>query len=613
MATLLLSLGTSWAIVPEAFLFPDIEFDQVHVLTTESPRIETGLVREWFARHAPHVQLSITRVQGFAELRDEADHFLFEETLARWLLAHSRHDPPHICLAGGFKSMSAAVQRAATVFGAREVFHVLCNGDPPPGNAEEIQSALEAQRLQWIRLGGEPGWPQFKHLTPDAYPLLLTPLPDGCLSAHAPDQQLRHTVARVMEESRRIAASWDHLAALPFPVLATLSHEARAWLEEPLDVARDHDWLRALPKIDLHSHLGGFATDGPLLEEVRAAAAEPARLPRLIQPAPPAGWPLPPEPCGLQPYCALGDASGSTLLRDPGCLRRHCELFYRELEADGVLYAEIRCSPANYTRDDRSPWDVLQQVKQVFDDCRRGSRVAHPPQVHLIIIATRREAGDFRAFMARHLALAVTAAEHWRTRGECRVVGVDLAGYEVAETRAHYFREEFTAIHRCGLALTVHAGENDDAEAIWRAVFDLNARRIGHGLHLHQSADLMRSMAARRIAVEMCPYANYQIKGFALDGEVPCDERPIYPLQQYLNAGIPVTVNTDNLGISAASLSDNLLLAARLCPGLTRLQILWLLRHAVDAVFVDAGERALLLARMNAGVAALFSGNNGDL
>lgn len=90
--------------------------------------------------------------------------------------------------------------------------------------------------------------------------------------------------------------------------------------------------------------------------------------------------------------------------------------------------------------------------------------------MNLIIIGTRQASGDCRAGIARHLALAVTAAEHWRDGSGCRVVGVDLAGYEVPETRAHYFREEFTAVHRCGLALTVHAGENDDAEGIWPAV-----------------------------------------------------------------------------------------------------------------------------------------------
>ncbi|MBN8247353.1 MAG: hypothetical protein J0L84_07905, partial [Verrucomicrobia bacterium] len=215
----------------------------------------------------------------------------------------------------------------------------------------------------------------------------------------------------------------------------------------------------------------------------------------------------------------------------------------------------------------------------------------------------RRETGDYRAGISRHLALAMSAAEHWTRAGECRVVGVDLAGYENVTTRAHYFREEFTGVHRGGLALTVHAGENDDAEGIWRAVFDLNARRLGHALHLIESPELMRSVADRGIGVEMCPYANLQIKGYPLGASVSeAEERARYPLHEYLRAGIRVTVNTDNIGISAASLSDNLLLAARLCPGLTRLDLLRLQRHALEVAFLSPKERETVTRIVAAGI-----------
>jgi adenosine deaminase len=150
-------------------------------------------------------------------------------------------------------------------------------------------------------------------------------------------------------------------------------------------------------------------------------------------------------------------------------------------------------------------------------------------------------------------------------------------------------------VHRAGLAVTVHAGENDDAEAIWSAVFDLNARRIGHGLHLVHSPALLDVVAARGIGIELCPYANLQIVGFSLDG---ADDRPTYPLPEFLRRGIPVSVNTDNLGTSGADLTDNLLLAARLSPGLTRLDVLRLLAHAARTSFLPEPDRRRLSARL---------------
>jgi adenosine deaminase len=284
----------------------------------------------------------------------------------------------------------------------------------------------------------------------------------------------------------------------------------------------------------------------------------------------------------------LGNANGRQLLTDPGCLRRQCELLYQHFREQNLLFAEVRCSPNNYTSGGRSAWQVLTEIRTAFQQCMDKDPGC---QVNLLIIATRKDGGD-RSDISRHLALAITAAQHW-TSG-CRVTGVDLAGFEHKDTRAALFATDFEPAHRVGLAVSVHAGENDDAEGIWQAVFRLNARRLGHALHLVDAPDLQRAVADRGIAVELCPCANYQIKGFH---PMPGQSRN-YPLKDYLKAGIPVTINTDNIGISAASLTENFLLAARLCPGLTRWDVLRLLAHAVQAAFLSPSERSQLRGRI---------------
>lgn len=602
--TLLISLGTSPAIVPEAFLHPDVRFASVHVLTTEKPAVE--LVEEFFRLHAPDCRLTLTRVAGFSDFTSESDHFHFEEVLLRWILdSNTRPEDRHFCLAGGFKTISSAVQKAASILGAADVFHVLADpsctgpdGKPrPPQTIDEILQSRDSGHLHFIRLGREAGWPQLRSIGPSDYPLETVTEADGVRRVQAPDQRLRQRIHEITERSHRISEAWSQLPGLPFAELATWSAESLAWLNTPVDPATDAHWIARLPKIELHCHLGGFATVGPALERIRAAARNPDQLPKLKSPGLPTSWPVPAEPIGLEPYRKLGDNNGSALLRDPGCLRQQCLDLHAHLVEQGVLYAEIRCSPANYISSGRSPWDVLCEIRDAFQISMEESTACgeSPCQINLIIIGTRQSSGDFRAGISRHLALAVTAAEHWRDPDSCRVVGVDLAGYEDPSTRAHYFREEFTAVHRCGLALTVHAGENDDAEGIWRAVFDLNARRIGHALSLAGSGELLDSMADRGIAVEMCPYANLQIRGF----HPVYSDRSAYPLLAYLRKGIRATVNTDNIGISGASLTDNLLLAARLCPGLTRLDLLQLQRNAIEAAFVSPDTRARLVAQFS--------------
>jgi adenosine deaminase len=597
-ASLLISLGTSPAIVPEAFHLPGVSFTAVHVLTTETTSVD--LIHDYFASEAPNVRLTITRVAGFKDLRTEEDHHLFEEVLCRWMLASEPNpDRRYVSLSGGYKTISASVQKTAGLFGARQVFHVLADNLPAgpgeqgrsPRTPDEIRHAREIGALRYIPLGPEPGWPQLAQVRAADYPLHRDPIAaDGTHSVTSPDRALTARIADILDRSHRIARSWDSLSELPFAELATWSPQDLAWLSEPLDPIHDASWVRSLPKLDLHCHLGGFATHGTDLDLVRQDP-NPGLVPRLNLPFPP-GWPLPPNPCGLDTYMKLGDNNGSKLLRDPDCLRRQCRLLYERLIQDHIVYAEIRCSPNNYTSADRSALDVLGDIRSHFQKCMEAQRAqSNLPVCHvnLLIIATRKNSGD-RSDISRHLSLAITAADQWRDESQCRIVGVDLAGFESPNTRAALFQTDFEAVHRVGLAVTVHAGENDDAEGIWQAVFKLNARRLGHALHLGDAPDLLQAVADRAVGVEMCPCANVQIRGFH-----PINGTAKYPLHEYLEAGVRVTVNTDNLGISAATLSDNLLLLARLCPGLTRRDLIQLQRNALEAAFVGSAHRSNLL------------------
>jgi adenosine deaminase len=604
MPILLCSLGATWAVVPEAFqLRPPgpSGFTAVHVLTSDSPATDKSAqeVIGYFASRYPAVELTIAHVADFVDLSTAADHALFEEVLLRWILARAPEPASrYICLAGGFKTMSVAMQRAAGLLGAAEVFHVLAAHTV--NTPDLVDQAAATGGIAFVRLGYDPGWPSLAALKSSDFPLNAEPRE----RIRAPGYDLSNHIAHFTADQRNLAQNFHQLDDLPFPLLATYSPGRLAWLNQPFkpSAAGHQAWLASLPKIELHCHLGGFATQGDTLTALRATASRPELLPDLLDRPFPSGWPTPSTPCGLDHYMALGDNNGSRLLRDPACLRTQCEHLYAALVADGVLYAEIRCSPNNYATPDRSAWDVLADIRSHFERCMAATTTTRPDRkpachVNLIVIATRKDSGD-RSDISRHLSLAITAAGQWRDDDTCRVVGVDLAGFEHRDTRAALFATDFEAIHRVGLAVTIHAGENDDAEGIWQAVFKLNARRLGHALHLKQSPDLMRSVADRTIAVEMCPYANLQIKGYALDAALlsaPAANQ--YPLLSYLRAGVRVTVNTDNIGISAASLTDNLLLATRLCPGLTPLDLLHLQRNALDAAFVSPALRSALTTR----------------
>jgi adenosine deaminase len=603
---LISTLGSSFAVVPEAYLMGngDEKYARVTVLTTSNVEESIAKVIAWFGDHAPNVGLRILTIDDLPDIRCFDDHARYEEALFRVYFdclekCHERATL-HLCLAGGFKTMSSSAHQTADLLGCGSLFHITSPFGERFDDHEAILRGIQDKNINLIALGSRPGWPTIRGLAGESPGI---PQESGCLQITK--TSLRDKILTRLREANQLAQSQDELASLPFPILATWTPSARDWLQQPLDPSSptDQEWVANLPKIELHCHLGGFATHGPLLDQVRTAATNPDKLPPLPTAESkeardithPAGWPHPSDPCGLEVYRHLGDLNGSALLKDPGCLKKQIHLLYAHFQAQNVRYAEVRCSPGNYASPGRSSWQVLEDIIDHFNAAMAGAPEGSC-HVNLIIIGTRQPQGDFRTQLIRHLMLAVTAAEHFTDAKSCRVVGVDLAGYEDKTTRSHYFRADFLPIHRAGLSLTVHAGENDDAEAIWSAIFDLSTMRLGHALSLGENPALLQSVAHRRIAVEMCPYANLQIKGYPLDQEArSASPGQRYPLKTYLDANILVTVNTDNIGISAASLTANLLLASRLCPDLTRLDFLRLLRHAADSAFGPTSLRQNLI------------------
>lgn len=159
-------------------------------------------------------------------------------------------------------------------------------------------------------------------------------------------------------------------------------------------------------------------------------------------------------------------------------------------------------------------------------------------------------------------------------------------------------------LHRYFINITIHAGEMAEEDKIWQALYRLHAKRIGHGLKLIDNPKMMGYVRDHGIAIEMCPSSNRQTIGFrCFDRE---EQGPRYPLKDYLEHGIIATVNTDNPGISRTDISREYLMAARLTPGgLSRWDILRLVRNGFRAVFLPKDEKDALLKEMDRAVYGL--------
>lgn len=168
------------------------------------------------------------------------------------------------------------------------------------------------------------------------------------------------------------------------------------------------------------------------------------------------------------------------------------------------------------------------------------------------------------------------------------VVALDLAGAEALFKTAD-FEKEFAAARAAGVPFTIHAGEADGPESVWAAL-KFGAKRIGHGVRIYEDPELIKYVVEHKIPLEMCPNSNRQTKAVA--------DMSTYPLRKYMDAGVKVTINTDDMAICRTSLNHEFNYISELC-GITEDEKKQLLLNAVDAAFCSENFKTILKNKLN--------------
>ena len=127
------------------------------------------------------------------------------------------------------------------------------------------------------------------------------------------------------------------------------------------------------------------------------------------------------------------------------------------------------------------------------------------------------------------------------------VVGFGMGGDEASFTPAD-FAPAYRLAHDKGFGCTVHAGEVLGPESVWAAINDLPVTRIGHGVRSADDPALMAELARRGIVLEVCPGSNIAL------GLYP--DRNAHPLHRLIDAGVRVTLNSDDPPFFHTTLGD---------------------------------------------------------
>lgn len=347
---------------------------------------------------------------------------------------------------------------------------------------------------------------------------------------------------------------------------------------------RTFDLLARLPKVDLHLHLDGSVKPETILELAMAQ-----------------GIPLPVYDTNeLIPHMRVTEDCSSLIeylgkfdfttrfLQTAEALERVAYEVVEQSALHNCRYVEVRFAP----------------------QLHRHSGLTLEETFHFVIEGLKRAQRDFGTkfgvigiCMRNHSCAAnlevIEAASAFVGKG---VVAVDLAGDE-ATYPPEFFRDVFARSHKLGIPVTIHAGEAAGAINVYEAVTHLGATRIGHGVRLRENADILKMIKDRRIPLEMCPISNIQTKAVA--------SWEAYPIREYLDQGLIVTVNTDNPSVSGTNITNEYrALADRF--GFSIHELVKLIMNGVEAAFMADDAKEMFRQEMEAELSSLGVYNGVD-
>lgn len=339
---------------------------------------------------------------------------------------------------------------------------------------------------------------------------------------------------------------------------------------EVMDPNTLKNFLKAVPKVDLHRHLEG--------------AIEPRTL---ISIANRRGIKLPADTEeGLRPYIQITD-NDKTLLdfiskfetigkafTDRDAVQEITYESIKDANADNVKYLELRFSPVYMA----SQYGMKEEdvMKGILDGVKEA-RKDFDTDVGLIMIVERQMGVDH----AKHVE---QMAEKYMDKG---VVGLDLANDEFNYPPGPYAKV-FQQAKDAGLKITVHAGEAGGADNVKTSIDDLKADRIGHGVRTFEDPKVEAEVREKGIPLEMCPTSNVQTGA--------TQNMESHPFKRYYEEGIPVTINTDDPGVSDITLSDDYFKVVNQF-GFSTGDVEKFIMNGLDAAFLPPDEKSAMKAK----------------
>jgi adenosine deaminase/aminodeoxyfutalosine deaminase len=337
------------------------------------------------------------------------------------------------------------------------------------------------------------------------------------------------------------------------------------------------DFIRRLPKAELHLHLEGTIDPATLAELSQRVDTESGAEPLTLEAAE-----------ALYQYT---DFSGFMIafkavtrrLRGADEYEIAAYRMIEQLAAQGVVHAEVYISVGVVyywrTEEDAADPQLFEKIFAGLERARERGERDFGVTLYWIFDAVR----HFSVPEAeRVFRLAARMKEQYPS-----IIGIGLGGDERV-TGSEPFREMYAEAAAAGLRLTNHAGETTGPEAIWEAL-SIGSERLGHALSAIRDPELVAELYRRQIPLELNPSSNVRTGVCASFAE--------HPLREYLDKGLMVTLNSDDPAFFGSTVENEYRLAHEV-HGMGREELKLLAGNSFRASFLPEHAKQHWLSRI---------------
>jgi aminodeoxyfutalosine deaminase len=292
-------------------------------------------------------------------------------------------------------------------------------------------------------------------------------------------------------------------------------------------------FIRRLPKAELHLHLEGTIMPSTLVELSARHDTRPITLPEAE------------ALYRFTDFTGFIDAFKAVTRRliGPEDYELAAWRMLEALAAQGVVHAEVYISVGViYLWRNHDP-DCFEPIFAGLDRARARAEKELGISLYWIFDAVRH-------FTVPEAERVFRKAAELRSRHPS-IIGIGLGGDErIAGSEP--FRALYAEAGASGLRLTNHAGETTGPQAIWEAL-SIGSERLGHVLSAIEDGALIEELKARKIGLELNPTSNVRTG--------VCSSFAAHPLRRYFDAGLLVTLNSDDPAFFGSDLANEYRLA----------------------------------------------------